>query len=207
MQYTYAEIDRETNTVRCTGVAPFIPDFGQAVIYAVDITDMNPMPTGGWLYDPETGAFTEPDPENEHETEQLDPYLGELILDEADGAELSADGRELNAIKGQRVTVTGRITRDGETLTHIAPNVPLSMPILRLPLIPTDIDGNAIPSAQPSMAVANITEGIVIAQWEPEYTGMFKVTERGINVRLPDGQKLRFAGLDVFVLPSVAENE
>jgi len=200
--FKYAEIDRETNVVRCLGEAPFLPNFGEhAPIYALDVTTADPMPQAGWIYSAATGRFVEPTPE----PPAPDPYLGELFLDEASGAEFGAGGRELNATKGRAVTVVGYIVRGGQRLTHIAPGMPLSMPILRLPLIPTDIDGNPIDSAQPSMAVANIDAGIVTASWMPEVTGTYKVTEHGINVRLADGQKLRFGGLDVFVLPDRGE--
>jgi len=62
MEYTYAEIERETNIVRYIGAAPFMPDFGAAAaIYAVDITGVEPAPAPGWAYDPETGEFMEPE--------------------------------------------------------------------------------------------------------------------------------------------------
>jgi hypothetical protein len=71
MQYTYAEIERETNAIRYIGTAPFVPDFGQAApIYAVDITGMEPMPAPGWTYDPEIEEFAEPETEASEEAPQ-----------------------------------------------------------------------------------------------------------------------------------------
>jgi hypothetical protein len=66
MSYAYAEIDRETNRVRCIGHAPFLPDFGPAVpIYCIDTTGMEPPPAPGSVYDAGTGEFGEPEPEPE----------------------------------------------------------------------------------------------------------------------------------------------
>jgi len=70
MEYTYAEIERETNIVRYIGAAPFMPDFGAAAaIYAVDITGMEPTPAPGWTYHPSTGEFAEPKEEEKTEAD------------------------------------------------------------------------------------------------------------------------------------------
>jgi hypothetical protein len=72
-------------------------------------------------------------------------------------------------------------------------------------VLPTDLNGKPLENVQPSIGFAVITEGIVTAYWVPEYAGTYAITEHGINVRLAEGQKLKFGGLQIFVLPNMDE--
>ena len=191
--FKYAEISRVDGAVRFVGTAPFLPEFllGGG-IYCVDITNADPMPQTGWIYDPETNTFSEPAPEAE--PDPYEGYIGDLVLGSASGGTFTAP-EEINATVGQRLRVTGAIERGGELL-------PIDMHQLRLPILPTDLGGQPIASAQPSMAAASIAAGIVSAHWTPEFTGTYAITERGLNVRLPEGQRLKFKGLQIFVLPA-----
>jgi len=198
MTYTYAEIDSD-NSVRCLVTLPFPLQNGAGsgeTVQLIDVTDQT-RPEPGYIYDPETQTFSPPEP-------TPDPYLGDLTLESVTGG-LFSDETELNVNVGQKVTVTGRITRDGQTLSHFAPGVPFTVPIMRLPLLPTDLEGNPMAGLQPSMAVASINEGIVTATWTPEFTGTYAITEDGINIRLENGKKFRFKRLQIFVLPESAE--
>jgi len=198
----YAEINKETNTVAAFGEAPFIPQFAPGhPTFCVDITGIEP-PQSGYIYNPESGTFEPPPPPVE-----ADPYagyLGDLILETATGGQFSADNAEINVRVGQAVTVTGSIRIDGQILTHIDPNTPFTVSELRLPLLQADLHGNPLDGTQPSMAIASITEGIVTATWVPELTGTYVITEDGVNVRLSEGQKFKFDGLHIFVLPGIA---
>lgn len=205
--YKFAEISKGTNAIASFGIAPFLPAFPEAhSTYCVDITDLDPAPMAGYIYDPEAGTFAPPPP-----LAGANGYIGDLALEAATGGMFTAENTELNVIVGQRVTVTGEISLDGQVLSHIptgnpeAPLAPFTVSALRLPLLPTDLHGHPLPDAQPSMAVASIDQGVVTATWTPEFTGTYAITEDGINVRLPDGQKFRFAGLQIFVLPDTAQ--
>ena len=198
--FTYAEI-AQNNIVSSVGTAPFMPENVIGFpFYVIDITGLDPQPQGGWLYDPETQTFREPEPEK-------DPYLGELVLDLdskfaispevelTDGLSSTyAPNSNLDLTIGERVTVTGKIEKDGQL-------IPIDFDRLRIPILPTDLEGNPLPAMQPSMAVAKIEAGLVTATWIPEFTGTYAITERGLNVRLPKGFWLRFKGLLIFVLP------
>lgn len=41
----------------------FIPVYPAGIAIAVDVTNLNPQPAQGWIYDPETGIFSAPPPE------------------------------------------------------------------------------------------------------------------------------------------------
>jgi hypothetical protein len=184
----YAEIERKNNEVVAFGEAPFIPNFGtDSARYCVDVTDTSL--TLGDIYDPITNTFSPPpDPEA--------AYIGTLILQNVTGGDFNETTTELNAYINSQIVVNGEITdKTGAVL-------PLDIPLLRLPILPTDLDGNTLANAQPSLAVASIANGAVTAQWTPEYTGTFAITEQAINVRLPDGAKLHFECLEIFVLPN-----
>jgi len=209
--YKYAEISKESNAVITFGEAPFVPEFApNHPTYCIDITDITPEPQAGYIYDPESGTFTPPPPIVE--PDPYDGYLGDLILESVTGGQfvggvplspgLTADNQELNVAVWQPVVVTGRITDKHGQLVDTA-----NMPTLRIPILPTDINGQPLPSTQPSLAIASIEQGIVTARWEPEFTGTYAITEDAINVRLPQGARLKFSGLQVFVLPGTHESE
>ena len=151
----------------------------------------------GWVLDTSNGTFAPPpDPPPAPDPPPPDPLDGfavELYLDSAVGGELSEDYSELNLVLGQQVIVTGYVAdRHGQI-------VPLDASPLRLPLLQADIYGQPLPHAQPSMAAATISAGEVTATWTPEFTGIYAITQEGINVRLPDGHRIKFGGLTVYV--------
>jgi hypothetical protein len=185
--YDYAELDEQSRVRAIQRGQPFLP----RAIKAVDITNLSPQPAQGDIYDPATGTFSEPP-----EADGWQGFIGQLTLDAAEGGVFNDNETEVNACAGQKLTAHGRIVdKDGETIAVI------DLPTLRLPILPTDLDGNPLENAQPSMAVASIEKGIVAASWMPEFTGTFAITEHGINVGLPEGQRLKFDGLQIFVLP------
>ena len=207
--FVFAEINTKTGAVNYIGEAPFVPEFAPGSLVAVDITNITPRPEQGWTWDGETfspppEASGEPDPSS-------DGYLGDLILETATGGLFAAENTELNVTAGQPVVVTGKIKRDGQVLAYIptgnpeTPLAPFTVPTLRLPLLPTDLQGRPLIDTQPSMAVASINKGVVTASWTPEFTGTYAITEDGVNVRLPEGHKLRVAGLQIFVLPEATQ--
>ncbi|MCL1909287.1 MAG: hypothetical protein FWG12_08005 [Holophagaceae bacterium] len=188
----FAEVSKADNILVHIGQAPVIPEFGpNAVNYCVDITDIDPMPQIGWLYDPETGAFSPPAP-----LDAWEGYIGELTLHSVQGGIFNEDRSEVNAFSGQKVSVEGEVTdQEGNVISF------LDVDVLRLPILQTDLIGNPLEHSQPSMALATIRQGIVNAFWIPENTGTFKITDRGVNIRLPKGSRIKFKGLEIFVLP------
>jgi hypothetical protein len=189
-KYIYAEVRRADNIINHISEAPFLPDFGEGFsIRVVDVTDIDPLPTVGWLWN---GMTAEPAPESEPTPE---PYIGELTLDIITGGVFNSDKDEVNATVGCPVVVTGSVT---DAVGNV---LPVDMSLLRLPILPADLNGNPLTSAQPSLAVASISQGTVTAEWTPEYTGTYAITEDAINIRLPDGAKLRFKGLAIFIMP------
>ena len=149
----------------------------------------------GWVLDAATGIFAPPPepppaPEPEPPPDPWDGFAAELVLDGAEGGEMQ--GNSLNATVGQSVCVTGHVSREGGI-------VPIDMPSIRLPILPADVEGHAL-WGQPALANARIDAGIVTATWTPESTGIYAITQHGINVRLPEGAKLKFSGLTIFVV-------
>jgi len=158
----------------------------------------------GWVRDttaPGVVFIPPPEPPEYPEPEPIDPYagfIGDLTLLTATGGQFDSVGAELNAVVGQTVTVTGTITdRAGNVITAI------NTQHLRLPVLPTNLHGYPIHEGHPSLADASIDEGIVTAVWTPEFTGTYAITEAGVNVRLPEGAKLKFSGLQIFVMPGL----
>jgi hypothetical protein len=190
--YKYAEVNKVNHIIHYIGQAPFLPDFGAAgLFYVVDVTAISAAKEGMiW-----NGTGVEPAPEPEPIP---DPYLGTLTLNIISGGVFDAVASELNATIGRSVTATGHITDAGGN------TLPVDMPLLRLPVLPTDLNGNTLTTAQPSLAVASIAQGVVNATWTPEFTGTYVITEDAINIRLPEGAKLHFNGLAIFVLPSMS---
>jgi len=147
-----------------------------------------------WVPPPEPPEYPDPEPPPPI------VYLGELTLETATGGLFDAESGELNAVVGQTVTVTGTITdAAGDVMTMV------SMPNLRLPILPTNLWGYPIHEAQPGLALVSIVAGVVTATWTPEYTGTYEITEAAVNVRLPDAARLKFGGLQIFVLPAAPE--
>lgn len=193
--FKFAEISKDTSAIAAFGEAPFLPHFPEAhSTYCVDITDLDPAPLAGYIYDPEAGTFAPPPPYVE--PDPYEGYLGDLTLETAVGGLFTAENTELNVRVGQAVSITGRITdRDGQ-LVEAA-----NMVALRMPLLPTDLSGHPLPETQPSLASASIAQGIVTATWTPEFTGTYAITEEAVNIRLPEGSRLKFNNLQIFVLP------
>jgi hypothetical protein len=197
--YKFAEVSREANAVVAFGEAPFLPCFAPGhPTFCVDITGMEPAPLAGYIYDPGAGAFAPPP--GPAEPDPYAGYLGDLALETATGGQFTAENMELNVRVGLPVVVTGRITdRDGQVVDAA------NMTALRMPLLPTDLSGHPLPGTQPSLAAASIANGIVTATWEPEFTGTYAITEEAVNIRLPEGARLKFKGLHVFVMPGAAQ--
>jgi len=185
MPYSYAEVSKDALIVQSVaGGEPFLPAPPPTFPYLiVDTTALSAQPSTGDIYDPAANTFSAPPPPIVLPTLVI-TSLQAIDADDNPTA-VAQDLSEATIPVGAGVLATFQIQLpDGGT-------APVDMPLVRMPVKATD--------GRTAYAVVQISQGQGTAEWHPEASGRWQITQDNINSELPEQARMCFAGLDVFV--------